>query len=116
MGSEAPILPPAVVGILGGGQLGRMLGSAARALGYRVAILDPDPSCPAAAIADRHVVADYDDTTAALELAAGCAVVTYELEHVSALLVDALDEQLPVRPGSFALKTTQHRLAERRFL
>jgi 5-(carboxyamino)imidazole ribonucleotide synthase len=114
--AEAPIPTGSTIGILGGGQLGRMLGSAARALGYRVAILDPDPSCPAAAIADRQVVAAYDDTAAALELAADCAVVTYELEHVSALLVDALDERLPVRPGSFALKTTQHRLAERRFL
>jgi 5-(carboxyamino)imidazole ribonucleotide synthase len=114
--AEAPIPIGSTIGILGGGQLGRMLGFAARAMGYRVAILDPDPNCPAAAIADRQVVADYDDTTAALELAAGCAVVTYELEHVSARLVDSLDERLPVRPGSFALKTTQHRLAERRFL
>ena len=51
-----PIEPPAVIGILGGGQLGRMLGSAARAMGYRVAILDPDPDCPAAAGADRGVI------------------------------------------------------------
>ncbi len=114
--AEAPIPIGSTIGILGGGQLGRMLGTAARALGYRVAILDPDPNCPAAAIADRQVVAAYDDTTAALELADDCAVITYELEHVSAALVDALEERLPVRPGSFALKTTQHRLAERRFL
>ena len=114
--AEPPIPIGATIGILGGGQLGRMLGSAARALGYRVAILDPDPACPAAAIADRLVQAPYDDIEAGLELARGCAVVTYELEHVSAALVDALDAELPVRPGAFALRTTQHRLAERRFL
>ena len=114
--AEAPIPIGSTIGILGGGQLGRMLGVAARALGYRVAVLDPDPDCPARAIADRQVVAAYDDTGAALELADGCAVVTFELEHVSALLADAVEERLPLRPGAFALKTTQHRLAERRFL
>jgi 5-(carboxyamino)imidazole ribonucleotide synthase len=104
------------IGILGGGQLGRMLGFSARQLGYRVAILDPDPDCPARAVADRQVVAAYDDVAAARELATGCAIVTYELEHVSATLVDALDEVLPVRPGAHALRATQDRLAERRFL
>jgi 5-(carboxyamino)imidazole ribonucleotide synthase len=93
-----------------------MLGFAARELGYRIAILDPDPDCPARAIADRQVVAAYDDTDAAIRLAEGCAVITYELEHVSASLVDALAERLPVRPGPVALKMTQDRLAERRFL
>ncbi len=93
-----------------------MLGFAALALGYRVAILDPDPLCPARAIADRQVVAAYDDVEAALELAAGCAVVTYELEHVAAPVVEALDARMPVRPGVLALAMTQDRLAERRFL
>ena len=114
--AEAPVPIGSTIGILGGGQLGQMLGAAAVALGYRVAILDPDPDCPAGAVADRHVVAAYDDTGAALELADGCAVVTFELEHVSAALADAVEERLPVRPGAFALRTTQHRLAERRFL
>jgi 5-(carboxyamino)imidazole ribonucleotide synthase len=93
-----------------------MLGFAARELGYRVAILDPDPACPALAIADRQVVAAYDDAPAAVELAAGCAVVTYELEHVSVDLVDAIAGLVPVRPGAYALRMTQDRLAERRFL
>ncbi len=114
--AEPPIPIGATIGILGGGQLGRMLGTAARALGYRVAILDPDPDCPAASIADRQIQAPYDDIEAGIELSRGCAVITYELEHVSAALVDALDAELPVRPGAFALRTTQHRLAERRFL
>jgi 5-(carboxyamino)imidazole ribonucleotide synthase len=111
-----PIPPGSTIGILGGGQLGRMLGFAARELGYRVAILDPDPACPARAIADRQVVAAYDDTSAAVELAAGCAVVTYELEHVSADLVHAIAGHVAVRPGAYALRMTQDRLAERRFL
>lgn len=111
------IQPPARIGILGGGQLGRMLGLAARELGYRIVVLDPDPSCPAAAVADRVEVGHYDDIEAAKRLAAGCAVITYELEHVSLELVQALDDgRVAIRPGPYALKLTQDRLAERRFL
>jgi len=118
LGFRAPaILPPATIGILGGGQLGRMLALAARELGYRIAVLDPDPHCPASAVADRVEVGPYDDIEAGKRLAAGCAVVTYELEHVSLDLVQALDDGiLPIRPGPYALKLTQDRLAERRFL
>ena len=111
-----PIVPPATIGILGGGQLGRMLGLAARELGYRVAVLDPDPACPAAAVADRVEIGEYDDVDAALRLAADSAVVTYELEHVSAPLVEALDEHVRVRPGTYPLRVAQDRLDERRFL
>ncbi len=114
--AQPPILPPATIGILGGGQLGRMLGFAARALGYRVAVLDPDPECPAAAVADRVVVASYADVDAALELAAGCDVATYELEHVEAEVVRAVEREIPVRPGYYPLTVTQDRLAERGFL
>ncbi len=116
MDSSVPILPPAVIGILGGGQLGRMLGFAARAMGYRVAVLDPDPDCPAASVADRVVVGSYDDVGAALRLAERSAVVTYELEHVAADVVAALEARLPVRPGHRPLTVTQDRLAERRFV
>ncbi len=118
LGFRAPaILPPATIGILGGGQLGRMIALAARELGYRIAVLDPDPHCPAAAVADRMEVGRYDDIEAGRRLAAGCAVVTYELEHVSLDLVQVLDDGiLPIRPGPYALKLTQDRLAERRFL
>jgi 5-(carboxyamino)imidazole ribonucleotide synthase len=94
-----------------------MLGFAARALGYRIAVLDPDPGCPAVAVADRVVPAPYDSVQGALELARGCAVVTYELEHVDAALVDAVEAAgVPVRPGAHALRMTQDRLAERRFV
>jgi 5-(carboxyamino)imidazole ribonucleotide synthase len=114
--SEPAIAPGQTIGILGGGQLGRMLALAARRLGYRIAILDPDPACPAAAVADDQIVGAYDDVAAALELAARSAVVTYELEHVSADAVRAIDNVRPVRPGVFALLMTQDRLSERRFL
>ena len=116
MGTLPPIAPPAVIGILGGGQLGRMLGTAARAMGYRVAVLDPDPDCPAAAIADRLVIGSYDDVGAALRLADLSEVVTYELEHVAADVVEAIEARVPVRPGHGPLVVTQDRLAERRFV
>lgn len=112
-----PFPPGSTIGILGGGQLGRMLGFAARALGYGIAVLDPDPDCPAAAIADRVVAAGYDSVEGALALAEGCAVITYELEHIDAALVDAVEAAgVPVRPGAPTLRTTQDRLAERRFV
>jgi len=111
-----PILPPATIAILGGGQLGRMLGLAARALGYRIAVLDPDPECPAAAIADRVEIGAYDDIAAARRLATGSAVATYELEHISANLADQIDEEILLRPGNYPLRVAQDRLAERQFL
>jgi 5-(carboxyamino)imidazole ribonucleotide synthase len=110
-----PIAPPATIGLLGGGQLGRMLAQAARTMGYRIEVLDPDPDCPAAAFADRVVVASYDDVGAAIRLATRSDVVTYELEHVAVEVVDAVDAIVPVRPGRVPLLVTQDRLAERRF-
>jgi 5-(carboxyamino)imidazole ribonucleotide synthase len=112
----ATIDPPATIGILGGGQLGRMLAIAARAMGYRIAVLDPDPACPAAAVADVLVLGTYDDVGAALRLAERSDVITYELEHVAAAVIDAVDALRPVRPGRYPLVMTQDRLAERRFV
>src|SRR5512141_603324 len=112
MDAMTPILAPAVIGILGGGQLGRMLALAARAMGYRIAVLDPDPDCPAASVADRVVIGSYDDVGAALRLADRSAVVTYELERVAAEDVAAIETRLPVRPGHGPLTVTQDRLAE----
>jgi 5-(carboxyamino)imidazole ribonucleotide synthase len=112
-----PIAPPATIGILGGGQLGRMLALAGRQLGYRVAVLDPDEHAPAAAVADSIEVAAYDDIAAAQRMAKGCAVITYELEHVGPGVVTALDDRRrPIRPGPYPLKLTADRLAERRFV
>jgi len=111
------ILPPATIGIIGGGQLGRMLALSARELGYRVAVLDPDPTSPAAVVADEFIKGTYDDLDGARHLASVSDVVTYELEHVAAPLVTAIDaSKVPVRPGPYPLKMTQDRLAERRFL
>ncbi|MEO8468433.1 MAG: 5-(carboxyamino)imidazole ribonucleotide synthase [Chloroflexota bacterium] len=118
LGFRSPAIPPpATIGIIGGGQLGRMLALSARTMGYRVVVLDPDPDCPAAAVADRLEIGAYNDVDAARRMAAHCAVITYELEHVSLGLVQALESgAAPIRPGPYALKLTQDRLAERRFL
>ncbi len=114
--SPSPLAPGATIGILGGGQLGRMLGQAARSMGYRVVALDPDPACPTAAVADEIVVGPYDDVDAARRLASMSDVVTYELEHVGLEAAAAAGEVAPLRPGLAALRATQDRLAERRFI
>ncbi|MFI5226034.1 MAG: GrpB family protein, partial [Candidatus Limnocylindrales bacterium] len=113
---EPPLAAGSTIGILGGGQLGRMLAMAARSLGYRVAILDPDPDCPARSVADRLVVAPYTDVAAGIELAETSDVVTVELEHVGYPVVKAIDAVRLCRPGIYAVALTQDRLAERRFL
>ena len=93
-----------------------MLGQAAVAMGYRVAVLDPDPSCPASVVADLVFVGGYGDVDAALRLAERCSVMTYELEHIDAAVVTSLESVLPVRPGAYPLRITQDRLAERAFV
>jgi 5-(carboxyamino)imidazole ribonucleotide synthase len=114
--ADPPIAPPATIGVLGGGQLGRMLGFAARTMGYRLVVLDPDPDCPAAAVADEVVVGAYDDLAAALRMAERADVITLELEHVAAEVVSRLEWDWPMRPNPYALEVTQDRLAERRFV
>lgn len=111
-----PLVPGGTIGFLGGGQLGRMMAFSARAMGYRVVALDPDPACPMAAVADEIVVGRYDDVDAARRLGAMSDVVTYELEHVGLDAARAAGEGAPLRPGLTALAATQDRLAERRFL
>lgn len=111
-----PLAPGSVIGVLGGGQLGRMLGFAARAMGYRLIALDPDPACPTAAVADEIIVGRYDDADAARRLAARSDVVTYELEHVGIEAASAAASMASLRPGLAALRATQDRLEERRFI
>jgi 5-(carboxyamino)imidazole ribonucleotide synthase len=114
---EPPILPPATIGILGGGQLARMLAMAARRLGYGVVVQDPDADCPAAGVVDEVIVGPYDDMRAADALADRSAVVTCELEHVGTELLRRIDARLlPVRPGAYQVEVTQNRLAERAVL
>ncbi|HVL80188.1 MAG TPA: 5-(carboxyamino)imidazole ribonucleotide synthase [Actinomycetota bacterium] len=108
--------PGSVVGILGGGQLGRMLVEEGRKLGYRFATLDPDARSSASQVSDVHVTGRMDDPRAARELASRSDVVTIETEHIPAEILAMLEQEAPVRPGSRVLGAVQDRLAQRRFL
>jgi hypothetical protein len=110
------ILPPATLGMLGGGQLGRFFVIAAHELGYRVVVLDPDAQSPAGRIADRHLVAAYDDEDALNQMAESCAAVTTEFENVPAGSLAYLSKFLPVRPSAEAVAISQNRSAEKGFL
>jgi len=110
------ILPPATLGMLGGGQLGRFFVIAAHELGYRVVVLDPDPQSPAGRIADQHLVAAYDDADALNRMAESCAAVTTEFENVPAGSLAYLSKFLPVRPSAEAVAISQNRSAEKGFL
>jgi 5-(carboxyamino)imidazole ribonucleotide synthase len=104
------------LGILGGGQLAQMTALAARALGYRVHALNPEPQCPAAPVVDRLVVAPYHDERAAQSLALGCDVVTLDIEHVPASVLHAISSQVPVRPGALAMEIIQDRGRQKQWL
>jgi 5-(carboxyamino)imidazole ribonucleotide synthase len=110
------ILPGATLGLLGGGQLGRMFTMRAREMGYRVTVLDPDPASPAGQVADRHLRAAYDDPAALDELARTCAAVTTEFENVPAGSLRALAARVTVRPPVHAVAIAQDRIAEKTFL
>ncbi|MGR3493517.1 MAG: 5-(carboxyamino)imidazole ribonucleotide synthase [Shimia sp.] len=109
------LAPGAVIGILGGGQLGRMLAVAASRLGLRVHVFDPDPHAPAAQVCARHVCAGYDDLTVLAAFAGDCDVITFEFENIPAAALDAI-RQRPVFPDQHALSTSQDRLVEKDFL
>lgn len=110
------ILPPATLGILGGGQLGRYFVLAAHELGYRVWVLCPDEDSPAGRLADRHLRAAYDDPAALDELAAGCAAVTTEFENAPAPALERLAATTVVRPAAAAVAVCQDRIVEKTFL
>jgi 5-(carboxyamino)imidazole ribonucleotide synthase len=111
-----PILPGATIGIFGGGQLGRMTAMAARGMGYRIQVLDPDPACPARFVVDGCIEAGWDDTREAANLARGCDVVTLEIEQISIGSMDAAASFAPVRPGSAMLAIIQDRIAQKDWL
>jgi 5-(carboxyamino)imidazole ribonucleotide synthase len=111
-----PILPGATIGIFGGGQLGRMTAMAARGMGYRIQVLDPDPACPARFVVDGCIEAGWDDTREAANLARGCDVVTLEIEQISIASMDAAGSFAPVRPGSAMLAIIQDRIAQKDWL
>ncbi|MCF8197277.1 MAG: 5-(carboxyamino)imidazole ribonucleotide synthase [Sulfuritalea sp.] len=110
------ILPPATLGMLGGGQLGRFFVIAAHELGYRVMVLDPDPQSPAGRIADQHLIAEYDDSDALNQIAETCAAVTTEFENVPSGSLGYLSKFMPVRPNADAVAISQNRSAEKDFL
>ena len=110
------IRPGATIGILGGGQLGRMTAMAARTLGYNVHILDPDANCAAGAVADRVVAARFDDADAASELARHCDVVTLEIEQISPAAMDAVARHAPLRPSKAIVEVIQDRARQKRWL
>lgn len=114
--SPAPILPGATLGMLGGGQLGRMFTVAARTMGYRVIVLDPAPDSPAGALAQRHLQAEYLAAGALDTLAAECAAVSTEFENVPAAALERLAESCTVRPAAAAVAPAQDRAAEKSFL
>ncbi|WP_437993065.1 5-(carboxyamino)imidazole ribonucleotide synthase [Sorangium sp. So ce145] len=111
-----PIAPGSTLGILGGGQLGRMTALAARTLGYKVHALDPDPDCPARSVLDRCIVASFDDVAQAAELASQCDVVTLEIEKVATDGLVAASRFAPVRPSADVLTMVQDRGVQKGWL
>jgi len=113
---SAPLAPGSTIGIIGGGQLGRMLAMAAARLGYRTVILEPQADCPAAQVANRQIMAAYDDPAALAELALASDVVTYEFENVPVSAAEDLSAERPVFPRPLALEVAQDRVTEKRFI
>ncbi len=109
------ILPGATLGVLGGGQLGRMFCVAARTMGYRVVVFDPDPHCGAGLIADVHIKADYTDESALTEMAELCDVITLEFENIPSQSVRFIAEKTAVYPTADSLEVAQNRNVEKQF-
>ncbi|HZG82720.1 MAG TPA: 5-(carboxyamino)imidazole ribonucleotide synthase [Brevibacillus sp.] len=107
------IKPGATIGILGGGQLGRMIALAGRAMGYRFITMDPTPDAPCGQTADEQIVARYDDVEAAMRLAAASDVISYEFENVDAQVAEVLESKSYVPQGSRLLRITQNRIREK---
>jgi 5-(carboxyamino)imidazole ribonucleotide synthase len=112
----SPILPGATIGVLGGGQLGRMFAMAARRLGYSVHTLAPEHDTPTGQISDLEIQASYDDIDQIRAFARGVDVVTFEFENVPAEAAAAVEQESLVRPNARALDIAQHRLREKTFL
>jgi 5-(carboxyamino)imidazole ribonucleotide synthase len=110
------ILPPAMLGMLGGGQLGRFFVIAAHEMGYRVTVLDPDAHSPAGQIADVHICAAFDDKAALDKLAESCQAISTEFENVPAASLSLLAKTRPVHPAAACVAIAQHRVSEKNFL
>lgn len=115
-GPPPPLAPGSTVGIVGGGQLGRMLAMAAARMGYRCHVLTPEENSPAAQVAETATIADYTDERALRAFAENCDVVTFEFENIPHRSVQWLSGRVPVRPGWKSLRIAQDRLREKDFL
>ncbi len=111
-----PLPTGATIGILGGGQLGRMLSVAASRLGFKTCIFEPGGDCPASHVANYHFQKPYDDAGALEAFAKACNVVTYEFENIPTSALDIIEKHAPIRPNRRALATSQDRLDEKQFL
>lgn len=111
-----PLQTGATIGILGGGQLGRMLSVAASRLGFKTCIFEPGGDCPASHVANYHYKADYSDTEALSNFAKACDVITYEFENIPTQALDIIEAITPIHPNRDALATSQDRFFEKNFL
>lgn len=111
--SSAPILPGATLGVMGGGQLGRMFAQAAQQRGYAVVVLDPDPDSPAGQVSHQHIETDYADADGLAQLVRHCAAITTEFENVPATALATLAAQRPTAPGADAVEVCQDRVREK---
>lgn len=116
MSKREIITAPAMLGMLGGGQLGRFFVIAAHELGYQVTVLDPDKNSPAGKIADVHICADFDDEIALKKMAETCAAVTTEFENVPAKSLEKLALTISIRPSATCVAIAQHRVLEKSFI
>ncbi|GAA0598811.1 5-(carboxyamino)imidazole ribonucleotide synthase [Virgibacillus siamensis] len=107
------VLPPQTIGIIGGGQLGRMMAIAARYMGYKIAVLDPTPDCPTAQVADEQITTAYDDRNGIKKLAEISDVITYEFENVDLDAATYLEQLGKLPQGAYALEVTQNREKEK---
>jgi len=116
LNSAPVILPGALLGFLGGGQLGRMTAIAARSMGYRVRVMDPEPACPASYFADETIVGRWDDVDAARRLATGVDAVTLEIEQIGIDALSAIAELAPLRPGVEPIRIIQDKTLQKNWL
>jgi 5-(carboxyamino)imidazole ribonucleotide synthase len=110
------VAPGALIAILGGGQLGRMTAMAARTMGYRVRVMDPEPACPASFVADETIVGRWDDSTAAHRLADGADVVTLEIEQIGIDALTRVAQLAPLRPGVEPIRIIQDKTLQKTWL
>lgn len=110
------ILSGQTIGIIGGGQLGRMMAIAARYMGYKIVVLDPTPNCPTAQVADQQIVAPYDDMDGIKRLVEASDVITYEFENVDLIAASYIEENGKLPQGAFALEITQNREKEKQLI